>query len=481
MANYKMWIDGKAVDAVSGKTFNSYNPATGEVIAQVPLGDKEDINRAVAAAKKALPAWKKISNRDRSQLMFRIAEAAKKNADELCHLEIDEHGMPVMMARMQGFAVANMFENIAHLGSEIRTGDVAVTEADRLAYNKREPIGVAALITPWNMPLMMVAWKMSLAIGTGNTCIVKPPSISSLGAIRLVELITELGLPPGVVNIVTGPGATTGEALASHPDVNLVAFTGSCEVGKRIMELSSQTVKRLQLELGGKNPIILLEDADVDLAVGKCVWGQHMNSGAICAAPGRYYIHKKIYDEFVEKYVDGAKKITVGDPNDEKNAMGPVVSAEHRDRIEGFIAAGVKEGAKVVLGGQRPTQPPLDKGYYVMPTVITNVRQDSVLAREEIFGPVACIMEPCSSDEEAIALANDNTFGLASSIYSRNVAKAIKYADDLEAGTVWVNDTMAVGDLPWGGFKHSGFGKEGTKYGIEEYTQLKAVSVVLKS
>jgi betaine-aldehyde dehydrogenase len=293
--------------------------------------------------------------------------------------------------------------------------------------------------------------------------------------------MSKLDIPRGAVNFVTGPGGIVGEALAAHPNVNLVAFTGSCETGKRIMELGSGNVKRVQLELGGKNPVIILEDADVDKAIGKCVFGQYMNAGMVCASPGRVYVHEKRYDEFVEKFVAGSKQVVVGDPADEKTAMGPVVSAEHRDRVEGFIQSGIDEGAKLVLGGKRPTEPPLNKGYYVMPTVFNHITQDMTIAREEIFGPVACIMEPFSTDEEAIERANDNTFGLSAGIYSEDMDKLLRYANDIEAGTVWLNDIMSVGgQLPWGGFKESGFGKEGSKYGFEEYTQRKVVSTTLK-
>jgi acyl-CoA reductase-like NAD-dependent aldehyde dehydrogenase len=256
----------------------------------------------------------------------------------------------------------------------------------------------------------------------------------------------------------------------------MVAFTGSCEVGKRIMELASQTVKRLQLELGGKNPVIILDDADLDIAVASGVRGQTFNCAQVCASPGRFYVHENLYDAFVEKFVDGMKKIVVGDPANEKTQMGPVVSAEHRARIEGFIKSGIDEGAKLVLGGKRPTKPPLDKGYFVLPTVFTHVKQNMTIAREEIFGPVACIMEPFSSDDEVIAKANDNTFGLKATVYSQDRARVLRFTNELQAGTVLANNARGA-ELPWGGFKESGLGKERFKWGLYEFSQLKVVSI----
>jgi betaine-aldehyde dehydrogenase len=345
---------------------------------------------------------------------------------------------------------------------------------------KREPIGVCAAIVPWNAPLVMAILKMSQAIAVGNTCIIKPPSVDSLTTLKFGEIIAKSELPPGTVNIVTGPGGTVGQALSSHPGVGMVSFTGSCEAGKAIMAAASQTVKRLVLELGGKNPFIVLEDADLDFTVPRAVGYSLANGGMVCASPGRYYVHKKIYDEFVERYVEGFKKHIVGLPTDPKSMMGPMVSAEHRDRVEGYIKSGIEEGAKLVYGGQRPTEPPLNKGYFVMPTVFTHVGQNMTIGREEIFGPVGCIMEPFTSEEEVLKLANDSPFGLGASVWTRNVPKGIRYAHEICAGAVWVNDHMIVGsELPWGGFKESGFGKEDGVRGLKEFTQLKQIGVDL--
>lgn len=477
MQNYKMWIDGKPVDALSGKTYTAVNPATEEEIANVPLGDKADAERAVEAAYKALPGWLKKSRAERSQIMIQIAVALRENAEELINLEIIDHGTPAGIARGMYPQGAHGFEWGAQVSGEM-TGDVIPSDANSLMYIRREPVGVSALITPWNFPLLMVLTKLATSLAMGNTCIVKPPSINSLSALKVGEILAKLDIPPGVINFVTGSGSTVGEALVTDPRVGLVAFTGSCETGKRIMELASRTVKRLQLELGGKNPVIVLEDADLDGAVGRGVGSQCFNTGQVCASPGRFYVHEKLYDEFVEKFMAGAKKVVVGNPTDPKTSMGPVVSAEHRDKVERHIQSGIEEGAKLVLGGERPTEPPLDKGYYVMPTVFTNVKQNMKIAREEIFGPVACIMEPFSSEDEVIDLANDNTFGLCATVWTKDRAKAIRFANELQAGVIFVNGSSGAGtEFPWGGFKESGIGKEGSKYGLQDYSQVKVVAL----
>jgi acyl-CoA reductase-like NAD-dependent aldehyde dehydrogenase len=359
-------------------------------------------------------------------------------------------------------------------------GHTVPVSADTLVYLQREPVGVVAIITPWNVPIMMIAEKLAPALALGNTCIIKPPSIDSLIALKLAELLDTVGLPPGTVNVVTGPGSTVGEALACHRGVDMVAFTGSCETGKEIMTLAGNTVKRLQMELGGKNPVIILDDADVSTAATALVRFQFSNSGQVCAAPGRFYVHEKVYDEFLEKFTTATKKMVVGDPNEEKTEIGPLVSAEHRNKVEGYIKSAVDEGAKIILGGERPLTPPINKGYFVMPTIITGVTQKMKVAKEEIFGPVACFMEPFNSDEKVIESANDTTFGLAAYIWTRDAARGMRLANSLSVGTVWLNNSVSMGpELPWGGYKESGFGKEGSLYGLYEYTNLKRVHVDL--
>jgi acyl-CoA reductase-like NAD-dependent aldehyde dehydrogenase len=479
MKQYKMWIDGKWVDAESDKKYPVFNPATEEVIAELPLGGKADVDKAVIAARKAFPIWSKKPQAERSQISMKIAAMLRDNAEELGKLDTLDHGSPAQRAAFLPAASSMNFEWAAYNCRSLM-GHTIPASPDELVYLQREPIGVIAIITPWNVPLMMVVEKLAPALTIGNTCIIKPPSIDSLEALRFAELLDTLGLPPGTVNVVTGPGGTVGEALSSHRNIDMVAFTGSCEVGKEIMASASQTVKRLQLELGGKNPVIVLDDADVNAAVAEAITAQFKNCGQICASPGRFYVHEKVYDEFLEKFIAGAKKFVVGDPTDMKTQMGPLVSAEHRDRVEGYIKSGVDEGAKLVLGGKRPTTPPMNKGYFVLPTVFTNVTQKMKIAREEIFGPVACFMEKFNSDEQVIAYANDNTYGLAAYVWTNDTARGMRFANDLQAGTVRLNNSRAGGpELPWGGYKESGIGKEGSLYGLYEYSNLKRIQVDL--
>ena len=479
MKQYKMWIGGKWIDAESGKTYPVFNPATEAEIAQVPLGGKADVDKAVAAARKAFPIWSKKSQAERSQIAMKIAALLRDNAEELGRIDTLDHGTPSLRAASRAAGSAQWFEWAAYNARSLM-GNTIPASSNELAYLQREPVGVVALITPWNLPLLMIIQKLAPALTVGNTCIIKPPSIDSLQALKFGELLDTLGLPPGTVNIITGPGSTVGEGLASHPGVGMVAFTGSCETGKIIMSLASQTVKRLQLELGGKNPVIILDDADVNTAVFSMLMFQFANSGQICAAPGRFYVHEKVYDEFLAKVTAAAKKMVVGDPNDEKTQMGPLVSAEHRDKVEGYIQSAIDEGAKLVLGGKRPTAPPMNKGYYVVPTIFTNVTQKMKIAREEIFGPVVCIMEKFNSDEKVIEMANDTTFGLTSYVWTRDTARGIRFANEIQAGTVVLNNSGSGGpELPWGGYKESGIGKEGSLYGLYDYTNLKRIHVDL--
>jgi acyl-CoA reductase-like NAD-dependent aldehyde dehydrogenase len=474
MQSYKMLIDGKWVDSETGQTFKVVNPATEEEIAEVPLGGKAEVDKAVAAAAKAFPMWSGKSQDERSKILLKFATEVEKYLTELAQIEMLDHGSPISITNNIVNSIPHQFEYAAEICIELMGVGETRPSPTSLASLQREPIGVCALITPWNVPIMVTA-KIAPALAAGNTCVIKPPSVDSLSAIRLLEIMAEY-FPPGVVNLVTGPGGTVGETLAGHPGVHMVAFTGSCETGQAIMAAASKTTKRLFLELGGKNPFIVLEDADLDSAVAKGVHATTFNSGMICSSPGRYYIHESLYDEFIEKYIAGMKKVVVGNPANAKTQMGPVVSAEHRDRVEGYIKIGLEEGAKLVLGGKRPTEPPLNKGYYVMPTVLTGVTQNMTIAREEIFGPVACIMK-FSSESEVLELANDNTFGLAASVWTRNTAKGVKFANAIQAGTVYINrHGGGMGsELPWGGFKESGFGKERSLMGQEEFTQVKVI------
>jgi acyl-CoA reductase-like NAD-dependent aldehyde dehydrogenase len=479
MSSYKMWIDNKWVEAASGKTYPVVNPATEEVIAQLPLADKADVDKAVAAAKKALPVWSKKPQDERTNILNKIAATMREYIPELAKLDTKDHGTPGKLATGMMMGGPKQLEWAGQAARALMGEYIPSSRAGTAFWLKREPMGVCALIIPWNGPLAMLITKMAQALAVGNTCVIKPPSIDSITSLKFAEILEKCDLPAGIVNIVTGPGSTVGEAMASHPDVAMVSFTGSCETGKRIMELASKTVKRVSLELGGKNPFIVLADANLDMAVNCAVRCTQMNSGMICASPGRYYVHEKLHDEFVEKYIAGAKKWVVGDPTDEKTMMGPVVSAEHRDHVERLVKKGIEEGAKLILGGKRPTEPPLNKGYYVTPAAFTDVTPEMAIYHEEIFGPVACIIK-YSDEDKVLEMANDNTFGLCASVWTTNAAKGIRFANEINAGAVWINDHMIIGnELPWGGFKESGFGKENHNMGLQEYTQVKLISLDL--
>jgi betaine-aldehyde dehydrogenase len=474
MQKYKMFIGGKWADAVSGETCTTLNPANEEAIGTVPMGDKRDVDIAVESARKAFPVWSHKSPEERSLILNKINALIQKRLQEFIDIDILGHGTPVSMATMLSNVIAHAFEGAAELGKTVLgSGEINPTFR-QFGYLQREPIGVCGIIEPWNVPFM-IGPRIATALAAGNTCVVKPPSICSLTALKYAEILSEINeLTPGAVNIVTGPGGTVGEAIASHPDVGGVFFTGSNETGKAIMAAASKTVKRISLELGGKNPFIVLEDADINLALPKAINGAYFNTGMICGAPGRFYIHEKLYSEFTERFVAESKKVVVGNPGDKHTFMGPVVSAEHRERVEGYIATGIREGARLVLGGKRPTEPPLNKGYYMLPAVFTDVTQNMRIAREEIFGPVAVFLR-FSSEEEVLKMANDTLYGLSASVWTRNLAKGKMFAREIQAGTVSINN-HASGST-WGGYKQSGFGKTNGILGQEEFTQVKVINI----
>jgi acyl-CoA reductase-like NAD-dependent aldehyde dehydrogenase len=475
MSDYKMLINGELVEAESGKTFPVMNPATGQQFATIALGGQKEVDKAVAAAKRAFPIWSKMPVQARAEALRRIGIGIRERAEEIAKLDTMNHGSPISVTRNRVMGASFGLEGAA--GAMQRIHDQSVDLGNQeLAYVRHHPIGVCALITPWNVPLLMAVSKMGPALIVGNTCVVKPPSVDSATTLILGEIITKLGnlIPLGVINIITGSGDTTGNALCAHPDVGMIGFTGSCDAGKSIMAAASGTMKKLSLELGGKNPFIVMEDADVDKTAEWAVNCQTSNSGQICASPGRYLVHEKVHDEFASRFIAYAKKVTVGDPLDPATRMGPLVSEEHRNKVVSYIKSAVDEGAQLALGQLSPPGPPLDKGYYVLPTVLTGVTSKMQVYRDEIFGPVACITKYGDKDN-VIAMANDNTFGLTASVWSKDTSKAVRVGHQIEAGTVYINDHMIMGGLPFAGVKESGLGAGG----IEEYIEVRSMYVYI--
>lgn len=473
----KMLIDGQWVEAASGKTFPVYNPATGEVMAHVAEGDKEDIDRAVRAARKAFESgpWRKMSPSERGQAIYRLANLIEQHVDEFAQLESLDNGKPLTLARAADVPLTiDHFRYMSGWATKVE-GNTIPMPGNYFSYTLREPIGVVGQIIPWNFPLLMAAWKLGAALAVGCTVVLKPAEQTPLSALRLGELIVEAGFPAGVVNIVPGYGETAGAALAAHDDVDKVAFTGSTEVGKLIVKAAAGNLKKVSLELGGKSPNIVLGDTEVPTAIAGAANAIFFNQGEVCSAGSRLYVQKNVFDQVVEGVAEQAKKIKVGPGFDPATQMGPLVSDEQLARVTGYLKSGVDEGAKSIVGGQRYG----DRGYFVEPTVIVDANQDMKIVREEIFGPVV-VAQPFDDLDEIAAIANNTVYGLAAGIWTRDISKAHKLAKLLRAGTVWVN-CYSVFDaaLPFGGYKQSGWGREMGHEVLNNYTEVKAVTIGL--
>ena len=474
----RLFIDGEWVPAASGKTFESLNPSTGEVIAHVAEGDKEDIDRAVAAARKAFSGpWRRYSPADRERVLLRLADLVEAHAQELRLLDVVDMGAPV--TRDPGAAVAlsvALLRYYAGWPTKIHGETVPNSVAPTMfTYTLKEPVGVVGAIIPWNGPLHGAIGKIAPVLATGCTMVLKPAEEAALAPLRLGELIEELDLPPGVVNIVTGYGETAGAALVGHPGVDKVAFTGSSVTGREIVRASAGNFKRVSLELGGKSPDVIFADANLDAAVPGAGMAVFRNSGQVCCAGTRVYVERKIHDEFLERVAAFANTLKVGNSLDPETQIGPIVSQAQLDRVTGYLDLGVQEGARVVAGGQRLTDGDLANGYYVPPTVFADVDDDMRIANEEIFGPVACVMAFDTIDEVA-ERSNRTEFGLAGGVWTRDLAKAHRLASEIRTGVVWVNtyNNFDPG-MPFGGYKSSGWGNESSIHSLDEYLNIKAV------
>ena len=479
--NAGMLINGKLVQAQSGKTFPVYNPATGTLIANVPEGDKADVDLAVAAARAAFDdgVWAKIGPSGRGKILWKIADLIERDLEELAELESLDNGKPYAVARVADLPLAvDMFRYMAGWATKITGSTLPLSlPGEYLSYTVREPVGVVGQIIPWNFPLLMACWKLAPALAAGCTIVLKAAEQTPLTALRLAELIQEAGVPPGVVNIITGFGETAGAALAAHPDVDKVAFTGSTEVGKLIVHAAAGNLKKVSLELGGKSPAIILPDADLDIAIAGAANAVFFNHGQCCCAGSRLYAHKSVYDKVVAGVADIASKIQVGHGLDPATEMGPLVSDEQFTRVTGYIEDGRRAGAHVAVGGNRVG----NLGYFVAPTVLERTTPDMKVIQEEIFGPVVCATPFDDHDLDVIAKrANDTIYGLAASVWTSNIGTAHKLASRIRSGTVWINcHNVFDASLPFGGYKQSGWGREMGAEVFHNYTEVKAVTTAL--
>jgi betaine-aldehyde dehydrogenase len=473
---YQMYIGGQFVDAAAGGTFEVFNPATEEAIATCPAGDARDIDRAVAAAAKAFyGGWKAVTAQERGRILLRLAERIRARRDELAELETLNSGKPIVESEYDMDDTATCFEYYGGLATKIN-GEVLPVPAEAVAFAMREPVGVAGQIIPWNYPLLMAAWKIAPALAAGCTVVLKPAEQTPLSILALAKDFEGVGLPPGVVNIVTGDGPSAGGPLVAHRDVRKIAFTGSAEVGRTIMRNAADQLKRVSLELGGKSPNIFFSDADFENAVDGALFGTFINQGEVCSAGSRVLVQRDIYRKFIDAAAAKAKTIKLGNGLERETKMGPLVSAEQRDRVAGYLDIGRKE-AKLAVGGGRPKQ--FDKGWYIEPTIFYDVDNGAKIAQEEIFGPVMSVI-PFTDEADAIRIANATPYGLAAAVWTRDIFKAFRVVKSLEAGIIWVNHMQPTFvEAPWGGYKASGFGRELGHWGVEEYLETKQVFINL--
>jgi betaine-aldehyde dehydrogenase len=479
----KMVIGGETVDATDGKTFDIVNPATGKVIATAPLGGKEDVDRAVKAAQEAFDApkgWSSFAAGKRGRTLAKFADLIKKNSEELAQLESRNTGKPITSARGEIIGSSLVFDYYAGAANKIFGQTIPVSKPG-IDMTLREPIGVVGLIVPWNFPLLMASWKLGPALAAGNTCILKPASLSPMTALRVGELALEAGFPPGVINVVTGPGGTAGAAIAGHPGIGKVAFTGETTTGQEIMRLASNNVKKISLELGGKSPNVVYADADLERFAAESPYSVFDNCGQDCCARSRILVERPAHDRVVELFAEATRNVKVGDPADDATEVGTLVSFKQRDRVRDYIEIGLGEGATIVVGGEAPDDPALADGAYLMPTVFDNVGADMRIAREEIFGPVVSII-PFDTEAEAIRLANATPYGLSGSVWSRDIGKALRTAKGIQAGVLSVNSNSSVHtEAPFGGYKMSGIGRELGMAAIDLYTETKNIFIDLRS
>lgn len=473
----KMYINGEWLHAKSGETRDIINPYNQEVIATAAEGNAEDTKAAIQAARVTFDegSWSTLPASERGEIVYKIGALIQRDLEELAELETLDTGKTVEESRADMADIANVFFYFGGLadkdGGEVIASPIPNSESKVV----REPVGVCGQITPWNYPLLQAAWKLAPALAAGNTLVMKPSEITPLTTVKVFELIEEAGVPKGVANLVLGSGKSAGAELAANLDVDLISFTGGIETGKTIMQEASHNVKKIALELGGKNPNIVFADADFETAVDQALNAVFFHAGQVCSAGSRLLIEESIHDEFVEALIERTKQIKLGNGFDENTQSGPMISAEHRAKVENYVEIGKKEGAKLVVGGKRPDDPALQNGFFYLPTIFTNCTSDMHIVQEEVFGPVLTV-ETFQTKEEAVKLANDTIYGLAGAVWTQDLSKADFVAARLRMGTVWINDFHPYfAQAPWGGYKQSGIGRELGREGMEEYTEVKHI------